>query len=194
MRLETRSLVGQMKQHRTSLGLIALFGICLLIVHWFWLEPLLSESQDLSERITQQQVMIQKYRDKLSQGKDLKETLSKQEKELGRLQRKVFHGEDSYQLAAKLGDIVSAKGSQELNVKSYQVLASKEYGVYQEVQLKFDFTATITGLFNFLNGIQKSSTAIQVQQMRVQKVQRKTGHDLVISVVLTALMDTSKKP
>jgi Tfp pilus assembly protein PilO len=194
MKLAGPSLISQLNRHRMSMGLVAVFGLGLLIVHWFWLDPVLSQKAELNERIAQQQTMIQKYREKLAQGKDLKETLSKQEQELGRLQRKVFHGEDSYQLAAKLGDIVSAKGSQDLNVKSYQVLASKEHGVYQEVQLKFDFTATIAGVYTFLNGIQKSPTAIQVQQMRVQKVQRKTGHDLVISVVLTALMEISKKP
>jgi Tfp pilus assembly protein PilO len=194
MRLEGRSLVAQIERHRTSLALVAVVGLCLLLVYWFWLDPVLSKKKELSESIAQQQAMIQKYQEKLAQGTALKESLTKQEQELGRLQRKVFHGEDSYQLAAKLGDIVSAKGSQDLNVKSYQVLASKEHGVYQEVQLKFDFTATIAGVYTFLNGIQKSPTAIQVQQMRVQKVQRKTGHDLVISVVLTALMEISKKP
>lgn len=194
MKLEGRSLVAQVERHRMSLALMAVVGIGLLLMHWFWLEPVLSQKQELSDSIAQQQVMIQKYQEKLAQGTVFKESLTKQEQELGQLQRKVFRGEDSYQLAAKLGDIMSAKGSQDLNVKSYQVLASKEHGVYQEVQVKFDFTATIAGVYTFLNGIQKSSTAIQVQQMRVQKVQRKTGHDLVISVVLTALMEISKKP
>ena len=194
MKLEGRSLVAQVERHRMSLALMAVVGIGLLLMHWFWLEPVLSQKQELSDSIAQQQAMIQKYQEKLAQGTVFKESLTKQEQELGQLQRKVFRGEDSYQLAAKLGDIMSAKGSQDLNVKSYQVLASKEHGVYQEVQVKFDFTATIAGVYTFLNGIQKSPTAIQVQQMRVQKVQRKTGHDLVISVVLTALMEISKKP
>jgi hypothetical protein len=194
MKLEGRSLLAQVERHRMSLALAAVLGLFLLLAHWFWLEPVLIQKQELSENIAQQQAMIQKYQEKLAQGTVFKESLTKQEQELGQLQRKVFRGEDSYQLAAKLGDIVSAKGSQDLNVKSYQVLASKEHGVYQEVQVKFDFTATIAGVYTFLNGIQKSSTAIQVQQMRVQKVQRKTGHDLVINVVLTALMESSKKP
>jgi hypothetical protein len=194
MKLEGRSLLAQVERHRMSLALAAVLGLFLLLAHWFWLEPVLIQKQELSENIAQQQAMIQKYQEKLAQGTVFKESLTKQEQELGQLQRKVFRGEDSYQLAAKLGDIVSAKGSQDLNVKSYQVLASKEHGVYQEVQVKFDFTATIAGVYTFLNGIQKSPTAIQVQQMRVQKVQRKTGHDLVINVVLTALMESSKKP
>jgi len=194
MKLEGRSLLAQVERHRMSLALAAVLGLFLLLAHWFWLEPVLIQKQELSENIAQQQAMIQKYQEKLAQGTVVKESLTKQEQELGQLQRKVFRGEDSYQLAAKLGDIVSAKGSQDLNVKSYQVLASKEHGVYQEVQVKFDFTATIAGVYTFLNGIQKSPTAIQVQQMRVQKVQRKTGHDLVINVVLTALMESSKKP
>lgn len=194
MNLDGRVLLGQIRRHRVSLVLAVAVGIGLLVVQLLWLDAVLEKKSELSERIAQQRQMILKYQDKLAQGKDLKDTLSQQEKELGRLQRKVFHGEDSYQLAAKLGEIVAAKGTQELNVKSYQVLASKEYGAYQEVQLKFDVTATIMGLHNFLNGVQKSATAIQVQQLRVQKIQRKSGHDLVISVVLTALMETSKKP
>jgi hypothetical protein len=194
MNLDGRVLLGQIRRHRVSLVLAVAVGIGLLVVQLLWLDAVLEKKSELSERIAQQRQMILKYQDKLAQGKDLKDTLSQQEKELGRLQRKVFRGEDSYQLAAKLGEVVAAKGTQELNVKSYQVLASKEYGAYQEVQLKFDVTATIMGLHNFLNGVQKSATAIQVQQLRVQKIQRKSGHDLVISVVLTALMETSKKP
>jgi Tfp pilus assembly protein PilO len=194
MKLDGRSLLALIKKHRLPVALTAAVVVGILAVHLFWLDPVLDKKRELSERISQQQQMILKYQEKLAQGKDLKDTLSKQENELSRLQKRVFHGDDSYQLAAKLGEVVSAKGSQDLNVKSYQVLASKEYGVYQEVQLKFDFTSTIAGLHTFLSGVQKSPTAIQVQQLRVQKIQRKTGHDLVISVVLTALMETSKKP
>jgi Tfp pilus assembly protein PilO len=194
MKLEGRALLDQVRKQRLSLIIALAVSVAILAVHLLWLSPVLDKKRELTERIDQQQQMIQKYQEKLAQGKDLKDNLGSQEKELSRLQKRVFHGDDSYQLAAKLGEVVSAKGSQDLNVKSYQVLASKEYGAYQEVQLKFDFTATITGLHNFLNGVQKSETAIQVQQLRVQKIQRKTGHDLVISVVLTALMETSKKP
>ena len=194
MKLEGRALLDQAKKHRLSLMITLAVAVGILAVHLLWLSPVLDKKWELTERIAQQQQMIQKYQEKLAQGKDLKDNLGSQEKELSRLQKRVFHGDDSYQLAAKLGEVVSAKGSQDLNVKSYQVLASKEYGAYQEVQLKFDFTSTITGLHNFLSGVQKSETAIQVQQLRVQKIQRKTGHDLVISVVLTALMETSKKP
>ena len=194
MKLEGRALLDHVKRHRLSLIIALAVAVGILAVHLLWLSPVLDKKRELAERIAQQRQMIQKYQEKLAQGKDLKDNLGNQEKELSRLQKRVFRGDDSYQLAAKLGEVVSAKGSQDLNVKSYQVLASKEYGAYQEVQLKFDFTATIIGLHNFLSGVQKSETAIQVQQLRVQKIQRKTGHDLVISVVLTALMETSKKP
>jgi len=194
MKLEGRALLDQAQKHRLSLIIALAVAVGILAVHLLWLSPVLDKKRELTERIAQQQQMIQKYQEKLAQGKDLKDNLGNQEKELSRLQKRVFRGDDSYQLAAKLGEVVSAKGSQDLNVKSYQVLASKEYGAYQEVQLKFDFTSTIAGLHTFLSGVQKSPTAIQVQQLRVQKIQRKTGHDLVISVVLTALMETSKKP
>ena len=136
MKLEGRSLVAQVERHRTSLALMAVVGICLLLAHWFWLEPILIQKQELSENIAQQQAMIQKYQEKLAQGTVFKESLTKQEQELGQLQRKVFRGEDSYQLAAKLGDIVSAKGSQDLNVKSYQVFKQESLKSHQSHNLE----------------------------------------------------------
>jgi len=48
-------------------------------------------------------------------------------------------------------------------------------------------------LYQFLSALKKSPTAILVQQLRIQRVQRKTGHDLVLSVVLSALMEPVKK-
>jgi Tfp pilus assembly protein PilO len=183
----------ELKRHRWP----ALFSLCvalaLLVGHTWWLAPILEKNADLSDRIKQQQQLMQKYQEKLSQGKDLRDHLGQQEKELTRLQKKVFRGEDAYQLAAKLNELLASKGSQDLNIKSYQVLASKEYGLYHEVQLKFDFTATTPGLFHFFQGLQRSPSALLVQQLRIQRIQRKGGHDLVVSVVLTALMETSKK-
>jgi Tfp pilus assembly protein PilO len=193
MRADRSFVLAQIKRHRFSIALASCVLLGLLLAHVFWLGPLEEKTGELSDRTTQQQQLIEKYQEKLGKSKDLKEALGKQEKELSRLQKRVFRGDDSYQLAAKLGELLAAKGSQDLNIKSYQVLASKEYGLYQEVQLKFDFTATITGLFNFVSGLQKSPTAILVQQLRIQRIQRKVGHDLVVSVVLTALMETSKK-
>jgi hypothetical protein len=193
MRVKRNLSLDQLKKHRFSLAIAVIAVLSLLVMHVFWLSPLLEKKREVSERITQQQQMTQKYQEKLAKSKDLKETLGNQERELTRLQKKVFRGDDSYQLAAKLGEMLATKGSQDINVKSYQVLASKEYGLYQEVQLKFDFTATIMGLQNFLSSLQKSPAAILVQQLRVQKIQRKVGHDLVVSVVLTALMEPSKR-
>jgi hypothetical protein len=193
MKVNRNFSLGHFKKHRFSLAMAVITVLGLLVMHVFWLSPILEKKWELSERIAQQQQMTQKYQEKLAKSKDLKETLGNQEKELSRLQKKVFRGDDSYQLAAKLGEMLATKGSQDINVKSYQVLASKEYGLYQEVQLKFDFTATIMGLQNFLSSLQKSPAAILVQQLRVQKIQRKVGHDLVVSVVLTALMEPSKR-
>jgi hypothetical protein len=193
MKADRRMIWQRIKQWRVSILVFCLAVLSLLTVHVFWLHPILTETDEIQGRIQQQKQMIQKYQEKLDQSKDLKEKLEKQGKELSRLQRKVFRGDDSYQLAATLGELLSFKGTQDLTIKSYQVLASKEYGLYQEVQLKFDFTATIQGLHRFLSALKRSPTAILVQQLRIQRIQRKTGHDLVLSVVLSALMEPVKK-
>jgi len=109
------------------------------------------------------------------------------------MQSRLFQGNDPYQLAASLGEQLSAKGGQKLDIKTYQVLASKEYGLYQEVHLRFNFMTNIDGLHFFLERLRNSPTSILVQEINIQKIQRKTGPDLVINVILAALMEKGEK-
>jgi hypothetical protein len=112
------------------------------------------------------------------------------------MQKKLFQGTDPYQLAASLGDLLSSKGSAEgrkLEIKTYQVLASKEYGLYQEVHLRFNLMTSIDGLHYFLSRVKNSQFAILVEEINIQKIQRNKGPDLVVNVILTALMEKGEK-
>ena len=111
------------------------------------------------------------------------------------MQKRLFRGNDPYQLAASLGERLSSKedGQQKLDIKTYQVLESKEYGLYQEVHLRFNFMTTIEGLQYFLDRVRKFETAMQVQEINIQRIQRKSGPDLVINVILAALMEKKAK-
>ena len=77
--------------------------------------------------------------------------------------------------------------------KSYQVLDSKEYGLYQQVRLKFYFTASIRGLYTFLRGIEKSQTVLAVDQMDIRKGGGRGGFDLVVNVIVSALMEKGER-
>ena len=83
--------------------------------------------------------------------------------------------------------------NKKIDIKTYQVLASKEYGLYQEVHLRFNFMTTIEGLYYFLERLRNFETAILIQEINIQKVQRRTGPDLVINVILAALMEKGEK-
>jgi hypothetical protein len=100
-------------------------------------------------------------------------------------------------LAASLGELLSADAKDgkkaKLDIKTYQVLASKEYGLYQEVHLRFNFMTNVAGLYGFLDRLKNFHAAILVQEINVQKVQRKTGPDLVVNVILAALMEKGEK-
>ncbi|NTW37534.1 MAG: hypothetical protein HGB17_15745, partial [Syntrophobacteraceae bacterium] len=74
-----------------------------------------------------------------------------------------------------------------------QVLASKEYGLYQEVHLRFNFMTTIEGFHYFLEKARNFQSALLVQEINIQKVQRKGGPDLVVNVILAALMEKKEK-
>ena len=93
------------------------------------------------------------------------------------------------------GDLLSPKedGAQKLDIKTYQVLASKEYGLYQEVHLRFNLMTTIEGLHYFLTRVRNSQFAILVQEINIQKIQRNKGPDLVVNVILAALMEKGEK-
>lgn len=168
----------------------------LLLVHFLWLSPTLSDKEAMEAKLIQQNDLVRKYQEKLNQAQSIKDNLVKQEKDLREMQKRLFRGNDPYQLAASLGDQLSAKGDpkQKLDIKTYQVLASKEYGLYQEVHLRFNFMTTVEGLHYFLQRVRNFETSILVQEINIQKIQRKAGPDLVINVILAALMEKGEKP
>lgn len=185
----------EIKKQRSPLIVALTIVVALILGHFLWVAPLASENEDLEMRVKQQGELIQKFQEKLTQAQSIKDNLIKQETELKAMQKRLFRGNDPYQLAASLGDLLSPKGEKKklLEIKTYQVLASKEYGLYQEVHLRFNFMTTIEGLYFFLERLRTFETAILVQEINIQRVQRKTGPDLVINVILAALMEKGEK-
>jgi hypothetical protein len=167
----------------------------ILAVHFLWLDPVLADKEALQAKVKQQAELVQKYQEKLNQGQSIKENLVKQEAELRELQKQLFRGNDAYQLAASLGDILSPKDDpkNKLDIKTYQVLASKEFGLYQEVTLRYNFMTSVEGLHFFFERLKSFEMAILVQEVNIQKIQKKGGPDLVVNVILAALLEKGEK-
>ncbi len=182
-----------LKKYKGSVAFALIALLSLSVLHVFWLAPILAEKEEVTNRVKQQTEIAAKYEEKLKQAQSIRDNLTKQESKLKELQKSLFKGHDPYQLAASLGDMLSAKDGQKLDMKTYQVLASKEHGLYQEVTLRFNFMTTIEGLNYFLDRVRNFQTSIVVQEMNIQKVQRKGGPDLVINVILAALMEKGEK-
>ena len=185
----------ELKKQRLVLLISLATLLLLMVVYVIWLAPVESEKNDLQAKVKQQTEIIKKYREKLEQAQTIKDNMVKKESELQEMQKRLFRGNDPYQLAASLGERLSSKGDsqQKLDIKTYQVLESKEYGLYQEVHLRFNFMTTIEGLQYFLDRVRKFETAMQVQEINIQRIQRKSGPDLVINVILAALMEKKEK-
>lgn len=185
----------ELKKQRLVLLISFATLLLLMVVYVIWLAPVESEKNDLQAKVKQQTEIIKKYQEKLEQAQTIKDNLVKKESELQEMQKRLFRGNDPYQLAASLGERLSSKGDsqQKLDIKTYQVLESKEYGLYQEVHLRFNFMTTIEGLQYFLDRVRKFETAMQVQEINIQRIQRKSGPDLVINVILAALMEKKEK-
>ncbi|MHC1745397.1 MAG: GspMb/PilO family protein [Syntrophobacteraceae bacterium] len=183
----------QLKKKKGSAAFALIAILSLLVGHVFWLGPILAEKEEVTNRVKQQTEIAAKYEEKLKQAQAIRDNLAKQESKLKELQKSLFKGHDPYQLAASLGDMLSAKDGQKLDMKTYQVLASKEHGLYQEVTLRFNFMTSIEGLNYFLDKVRNFQTSIVVQEMNIQKVQRKGGPDLVVNVILAALMEKGEK-
>lgn len=182
----------ELKKYRISL--LATVGTLavLLAVHFVWLKPITSQTEDMSAQIGQQQELIQKYQKKLKQAQSIKEKMQQHEDELKKMQTHLFKGSDPYQLAASLGDLLATKDGPKLDIKTYQVLASKEYGLYQEVHIRFNFMTNIEGLYYFLDRIKNFQASILVQEINIQNIRRRTGPDLVVNVVLAALLEKAQ--
>ena len=183
-------------KHRWSIVASAIVVAALAAAYFIVVAPIAVQKEALDSRIKQQQELIAKYDQKLKQGQSIQDNLARHEGELREMQKKLFRGTDPYQLAASLGDLLSSKGGaggQKLDIKTYQVLASKEYGLYQEVHLRFNLMTNVDGLHYFLSRVKNSEFAIQVQEINIQKIQRPKGPDLVVDVILAALMEKGEK-
>ncbi|MHC1725715.1 MAG: hypothetical protein AB9866_06875 [Syntrophobacteraceae bacterium] len=184
------------KKQRFAIVASLIVILTLAVFHFTWLEPVSAQKDQLEEKIKQQEELILKYEQKLDQTQSIREKLAKQEQELKDMEKKLFRGTDPYQLAASLGDLLSSKGggdAQKLDIKTYQVLASKEYGLYQEVHLRFNLMTTVAGLHYFLSRVKNTEFAMLVQEINIQKIQRTKGPDLVVNVILAALMEKGEK-
>ncbi|MEN6437546.1 MAG: hypothetical protein ABFD97_03085 [Syntrophobacter sp.] len=191
----TRPSLRDMKKYRMVIGVWIIILLSLGAINFFWIEPVIEQNETLATRIKQQEELIQKYEQKLQQTQSIRDALTKQEQELKDMQKRLFRGTDPYQLAASLGDLLSSKGEggQKLEIKTYQVIASKEYGLYQEVHLRFNLMTSVDGLHYFLDKVRDSQFAVLVQEINIQKIQRTKGPDLVVNVILAALMEKGEK-
>jgi len=188
--------IEDIRKHRWPIVASAIVVAVLAAAYFILIAPIAAQKEALDSRIKQQQELIAKYDQKLEQSQSIQENLARHEGELKEMQKKLFRGTDPYQLAASLGDLLSSKGGadgQKLDIKTYQVLASKEYGLYQEVHLRFNLMTNVDGLHYFLSRVKNSEFAILVQEINIQKIQRNKGPDLVVNVILAALMEKGEK-
>jgi septal ring factor EnvC (AmiA/AmiB activator) len=188
--------IEDIRKHRWSIMASAIVVAALAAAYFILVAPIAAQKEALDSRIKQQQELIAKYDQKLKQSQSIQDNLARHEGDLREMQKKLFRGTDPYQLAASLGDLLSSKGGaggQKLDIKTYQVLASKEYGLYQEVHLRFNLMTNVDGLHYFLSRVKNSEFAIQVQEINIQKIQRTKGPDLVVNVILAALMEKGEK-
>jgi len=183
----------ELKRHRFPLALALAAFVVLILFHSIWVSPIMSEKESLQSQVDQQKELIRKYNEKLDQAQSIRENLTKQENELRGLQQRLFQGKDPYQLAASLGDLFASKEGPKLDIKTYQVLASKEYGLYREVHLRFNFMSNIDGLHHFLERLKSFPAAVLVREMNIQRIHRRSGPDLVVNVILAALMEKGEK-
>jgi len=188
--------IEDIRKQRWSIVASAIVVAVLAAAYFILIAPIAAQKEALDSKIKQQQELIAKYDQKLEQSQSIQENLARHEGELKEMQKKLFRGTDPYQLAASLGDLLSSKGGadgQKLEIKTYQVLASKEYGLYQEVHLRFNLMTNVDGLHYFLSRVKNSEFAILVQEINIQKIQRNKGPDLVVNVILAALMEKGEK-
>jgi Tfp pilus assembly protein PilO len=179
-------------KHRKQILALMLFLGALGAVQVLWLQPIVDDTGALRDQLAREQGLIDKYQRKLEQAKGLSQQLQEQEKELKRVQQRLVQGKDPYQLAAALGELASGNKTEDLVIKSYQVLNTVEFGLYQEVRLKFNLATTISGLYRFLASLGSSNEAISFQELNVQYRRVRQGPDLSIAVVVAALMEKPK--
>ncbi len=178
-------------KHRFQTLSLLLWIVFLALIQVMWIRPVMDDIQAMRGQIRREKELVAKYRRKLSAEKDLAAQLAAQERELRQVKKRLVRGKDPYQFAASLSSLVASKNTKDLVIKSYQVLNSVEFGIYREVRLKFNLSATIKGLYHFLDRLEHAKEAISLQELNIQRRRLRRGPDLSITVVVAALMETT---
>ena len=188
--------IEDLKKYQWSAVASVIVLVVIAIIYLTVVSPITDRKNMLVAKIDHQRKLISQYAKKLSQSKAIRENLAKHEGALRKMQKQLFRGTDPYQLAASIGDLLSSKNKPDapkLDIKTYQVLTSKEHGLYEEVRMRFNLMTDIYGLHYFLTKVKNSEFAMQVKEINIQKIRRVQGPDLIVNVILAALMEKGKK-
>ncbi len=164
--------------------------LILLILYLSLVSPVVESNTILKSQITQTSLTISKYEEKLKESEKLKDTITNAQKELDALKGKLFPSNDPYQFTTKLEETIAEDGKKDIVIKSYQILSSKEYGLYQEVQYSLSFDANIYGISKFLDWLSKFETSVRINEFNLRYAPRgdQSNVDLIVNVNLTVLM------
>ncbi|MCX7823320.1 MAG: type 4a pilus biogenesis protein PilO [Syntrophobacterales bacterium] len=173
--------------------MIVVFGfiLALSLFHITIFSPVVEQVRGLRDRIAQERQVVEKLRKKLSEADQIKERLSKSQQELTAIREKLFPSSDPYQLASKLEEALSTGDKKDIVIKSYQVVSSRELGLYQEVQYSISIDTNIYGLSQFLSWINNYSSSVRVGEFNIRYAPRsgkESSVDLIVNMTLTVFM------
>lgn len=179
------------KRNKNGIFIITGFALALFLFHVFVLSPIAERVRELRNLISQERQTVEKYRKKLAEAEQIKERLLKSQQELSAIKEKLFPSNDPYQLATKLEEALSSGDKKDVVIKSYQIVSSKELGLYQEVQYSLSIDANIYGLSQFLIWLNNYASSVRLGEFNIRYAPRggkESSTDLIINLTLTVLM------
>lgn len=169
----------------------------LLALAWaFWLGPLGEESEQLRLNIRQQRVAIDKANARIAKAQSLQEEFDAlmAEHRLGPVSPgSPLRTADAFQMAGFLGERFGGIAKEDLSVKTYQVMSTKDMTGYKESTIVYNLSATIGGLYMLLDELGRMRESVYLQQLEIRKATMRRGPDLDIKATLGAMLEIPEK-
>jgi small-conductance mechanosensitive channel len=193
---KTAAIADWLRARKNLFAALAATSAMLAVAWAFWLRPLMDDNEQLRATIRQQKSMVEKANAKIAKSQGLQEEFDRlmAERKLGPVAPgSPMRTSDTFQMAGFLGERFGAIAKEDLGLKTYQVMSTKDMTGYKESTIVYNLSATIGGLYMFLDELGRMRESVYLQQLEIRKATMRKGPDLDVKATLAAMIEIPEK-
>lgn len=179
-------LVRPDRLRKAAPGLLALAAAIVAIAafHAMFTAGVISQAQTMSDRISRQQQLIDKYEQKIRGAGNVEKSLDKLRKE-SELAEYLSNDISETTITTEIDGMFADLSEKGLEKVAFQPLAQTSYQDFREVNIKTVFRGDIHGLYELFKSLEEYGRPLRIKQLTVKASSRRRGGAPPLTIMIT---------